>query len=113
MEYEQHQGRRPVDVSERNLGYDVVSEGDGEIRYIEVKARAEEGQIILTPNEWMTARQLGEKAWLYVVANAAREPRLYLIQNPAAKLRAVREVRIVRYVVERDEWKQASLQSSP
>jgi superfamily II DNA or RNA helicase len=124
MEYERKHGRTPRDVSGQNLGYDIVSEGgglpraetsassvepsSGEVRYIEVKARAGEGQIFLTPNEWMTARQLGGKAWLYVVADAATHPRLYPIQDPAAKLTPSQEVKIVRYVVERDEWKRVA-----
>jgi len=108
MEYERKQGRNPVDVSDQNLGYDIASEGDADMRYIEVKARAAEGSVFLTPNEWMTARQLGDKAWLYVVANAAKKPDLYRIQNPASKLKAAREVKIVRYVVERDNWKEAA-----
>lgn len=109
MEYERKQGRSPTDVSRQNLGYDIVSEGDGEVRYIEVKARAEEGQIFLTPNEWMTAKQLGEKAWLYVVTNAAAEPRLFRIQDPAGKLKPAQEVKIVRYVVQPDDWKRVAL----
>jgi hypothetical protein len=105
MEYERKRGRRPVDVSNKKLGYDIVSEMGSEVRYIEVKARAGEGQIYITPNEWMTARQLGDKAWLYVVANAKDKPQVFTIQNPASKLKAAREVKIVRYIVEPDDWK--------
>ncbi len=105
MEYERKQGRSPRDMSAEKLGYDVVSEKEGEVRYIEVKARAGEGQIFLTPNEWMTARQLGDKAWLYVIVDCAKKPRLHTIQNPAAKLKAAREVKIVRYAVAPEEWK--------
>jgi len=108
MEYERKHDRSPSDVSGKNLGYDVVSEGDDEVRYIEVKARVGEGQIFLTPNEWMTSKQLGPKAWLYVVANAMDKPQLYAIQDPASKLRPAREVKIVRYVVQRDEWKKVA-----
>lgn len=108
MEYERKHGRRPVDVSSQKLGYDIVSEAVDEIRYIEVKARAGEGQIYITPNEWMTARQLGDKAWLYVVANAKNEPCLYPIQNPASKLKPAREVEIVRYIVEPADWKKVA-----
>ena len=108
MEYERKHGRRPVDVSSQKLGYDIVSEAVDEIRYIEVKARVSEGQIYITPNEWMTARQLGDKAWLYVVANAKNEPRLYPIQNPASKLKPAREVEIVRYIVEPADWKKVA-----
>jgi len=107
MEYERKHGRTPRDVSGQKVGYDVVSEDETELRYIEVKARAGEGQIFLTPNEWMTLGQLGDNAWLYVVAQCADEPVLYTIQNPAKKLKPSREVKIVRYVVAPEEWKRS------
>ena len=105
MEYERKHWRAPRDVSAQKVGYDVVSEDETELRYIEVKARAGEGHIFLTPNEWRTARQLGDKAWLYVVANCGKQPELHTIQDPASKLKAAREVKIVRYVVAPEEWK--------
>ena len=105
-EYEQAQGRIPHDVSAQNLGYDIRSETpDGAVRYIEVKARARAGPIVLTPNEWLMARRLGEEYWLYVVENAATTPMLYTIQNPAAKLRP-EVVQTVRFVVK--QWKEAA-----
>ena len=108
MEYERSQGRSPEDVSALNLGYDIKShEGDGNYRYIEVKARAGEGAVALTPNEWLMAHRLGEEYWLYVVAGAnTKSPRLYIIENPAQNLSPEEEVRIVRYVVK--DWKSAA-----
>ena len=106
MEYEREHGRNPVDVSDDKRGYDIRSEGIEEIRYIEVKAKAEEGNLILTPNEWMTAKQLRDKYWLYIVTNAAKEPVLQPpIQDPASKLKPSNEIKIVRYVIGLDEWK--------
>ncbi|MGC9025838.1 MAG: DUF3883 domain-containing protein, partial [Chloroflexia bacterium] len=58
--------------------------------------------VVLTPNEWLMARRLGEEYWLYVVEHAATEPALYPIQNPAAKLRP-EVVQTVRFVVK--QWK--------
>jgi SNF2 family DNA or RNA helicase len=76
----------PADVSKDNLGYDIRSTDDnGGVRYIEVKGRAGTGAIILTPNEWMMAHRLRNEYWLYVVENAVREPRLYMVQNPASR----------------------------
>ncbi len=99
MNYEREQGRSPEDVSAQNLGYDIRSTSpDGSVRYIEVKARATTGAIVLTPNEWLMAHRLGDEYWLYIVENAATKPRLRTIQNPAAKLN-VEEVYDVRYVV--------------
>ncbi len=106
MAYERMQGRIPEDVSGQNLGYDIrsVSE-DGEVRYIEVKARATTGDVALTPNEWFKAKRFREQYWLYVVENAAISPTLYIINNPAEKLEVVEKVETVRFIVPVDEWK--------
>jgi len=109
MEYERENDRNPKDVSKDKRGYDIRSEAPDEIRYIEVKARAREGKLALTPNEWMTAKQLKDKYWLYIVTNASANPILQTpIQNPASKLKPSEEVKIVRYIVDLDEWKKAA-----
>jgi hypothetical protein len=106
MEYERKQGRSPKDVSSENNGYDIFSTSpSGEERYIEVKARATTGAIVLTNNEWIQAGRQGNKYWLYIVENAATEPRLCIIQNPAAKLQPEKVVEVVRYVIE--NWREA------
>jgi hypothetical protein len=109
--YERDHGRTPQDVSAENLGYDIRSLApDGTVRYIEVKARATTGPIVLTPNEWVMAQRLGNDYWLYVVEYAGerhgRTPVLYTIQNPAAKLQPQEVVEIVRFVV--SDWKKAA-----
>jgi len=105
MEYELAQGRTPEDVSQENLGYDVRStDPNGAVRYIEVKARATSGAIILTPNEWLMARRLQQEYWLYVVENVSTNPTLHTLQNPAATLQPEQVVEIVRYVVK--DWKE-------
>ena len=105
MDYESSHGRTPEDVSSQNLGYDIRSHDDKEnYRYMEVKARAKEGAVALTPNEWLMAQRLKAEYWLYVVVNAASNPELYLIHNPAANLEPDKEVDIVRYIVK--NWKE-------
>ncbi|MDZ7268318.1 MAG: DUF3883 domain-containing protein [candidate division KSB1 bacterium] len=107
MAYEREHGRTPEDVSLQDLGYDLRSQApDGSLRYIEVKAHATTGAILLTPNEWLMAQRLGDEYWLYVVENAATTPTLYSIRNPAAKLSADEVVEIVRFVVK--DWKEAA-----
>jgi len=108
MEYETKQNRNPEDVHLQNLGFDIRSRGKEETRYIEVKARAEKGKIALTPNEWIAAQRFGDNYWLYIVTNALVSPKLHIIQNPAAQLKAVEEVEVVRYLVEKDEWKRVA-----
>ena len=105
MEYERINSRIPVDVSKENLGYDIRSKGRGELRYIEVKARTREGEIALTPNEWFKAKRFGKQYWLYIVANAATNPTLYIINNPAENIKPEEKIEIVRYIVSENEWK--------
>jgi len=100
MAYERKQGRQVEDVSAHNLGYDIRSLGaEGDVRYIEVKARARTGPIALTPNEWLMAHRLGDEYWLYIVENAAQDPTLHRIRNPAAVLQPEEKVEVVRYIV--------------
>jgi superfamily II DNA or RNA helicase len=105
MEYEKNQGREPEDVSKENLGFDIRSKGDGETRYIEVKARADEGQIALTANEWFKAKRFKEQYWLYVVFNAVENPILYIINNPAENLDVQEKIEVVRFVIPLKECK--------
>jgi SNF2 family DNA or RNA helicase len=107
LEYERANGREPEDVSQENLGFDIRSKDkEGNIRYIEVKARKDEGPIALTPNEVFKARRFGKDYWLYVVSNAATNPKLYLINNPAESLEMERKVEVVRFLVPSREWKE-------
>lgn len=107
MKHEREQGRSPKDVSKENPGFDIRSTAlDGTVRYIEVKARATTGPVDLTPNEWLMAQRLGEEYWLYIVENASSDPVLYMIQNPADKLRPEKVIETVRYLVK--DWKEAA-----
>jgi hypothetical protein len=109
MAYERQRGWRPEDVSQENLGFDVRSHGpEGEIRRIEVKGRAGEGAVRLSPNEWMKAQQLGESFWLYIVVNCANEPQLWVMPDPASKLKPEEEVRVTSYFVDRGAWRAAA-----
>lgn len=99
LAYERSQGWQPEDVSAENLGFDIRSTGPtGEKRYIEVKARAGEGAVSLTQNEWFKAQRFGADYWLSVVLNAARQPQLHRIPNPAAALKPEPRAE-VRYLV--------------
>jgi len=110
MAFEIAQGRSPEDVAAQNLGFDIRSKASDEsIRYIEVKARARDGKIALTPNEWLMAHRLGNEYWLYVViASEGPVEKLipYRIQNPAEKLKPEEEVEVVRFIV--TDWKSAA-----
>ena len=105
--YEKDHDRIPKDISAENVGYDIKSTSEDEVRYIEVKARAQTGEIFLTPNEWMIAQRLREEYWLYVVEYAGTDnPKLYTIQDPAMKLSPERIVEAYRW--RSDDWKEAA-----
>jgi len=101
MEYEQKQERIPEDVSNENLGFDIRSvDKNNNIRYIEVKARAQTGAIALTQNEWFKAQRFGDDYYLYVVFNASTSPELHIIPNPAAILKPEEKIEMVRYIID-------------
>ncbi|MDI6791681.1 MAG: helicase-related protein [bacterium] len=100
MAYERKKGREPEDVSTENLGFDIRSRDEnGNVRYIEVKTRAETGAVSLTQNEWFKAQRFKDDYYLYAVMNAAQKPQLYIIRNPAENLETEEKVEVVRYVV--------------
>jgi SNF2 family DNA or RNA helicase len=109
-EYELRHSRSPVDVSSENLGFDIRSTDNQEtIRYIEVKARAGIGNVALTQNEWFKAKRFGDDYYLYVVLNASNEPTLYIIKNPAKRLKPEQRIEAVRYLVNYEEVKEKGL----
>ncbi|MCX7985166.1 MAG: helicase-related protein [Bacteroidetes bacterium] len=104
LEYEQKQGRIPEDVSAQNLGFDIRSTDEsGNVRYIEVKARAQTGSLALTQNEWFKAQRFGDDYYLYVVFNAISTPELHIVPNPAKILKPEEKHEIVRYLIDCNE----------
>jgi hypothetical protein len=108
MRYERSRGWTPVDVSAEGEHYDIRSESPtGEKRFIEVKGRAQSGAIVLTGPEVDKLRQLGERAWLYVVTFCKGDrPRLRTIQDPISRLSPEMLYRQVQYLVEEGDWAQ-------
>jgi SNF2 family DNA or RNA helicase len=101
MTHESRQGRFPEDVSAQNLGYDIRSTSkDQSKRYIEVKARSKEGFVSLTQNEWFKASRFKDDYYLYAVFHSATKPELYIIQNPAEKIKAEEKIEMVRYIID-------------
>ena len=91
IEHEQKQGRKARSMAHLNAGYDVISEGEGETRYIEVKgteaAWGERG-VAMTPTQFFYARENSDRDhWLYVVEDVfSQSPRIHKIQNPSEKV---------------------------
>jgi hypothetical protein len=96
----------PEDISLENLGFDIRSKDkQGNVRYIEVKARAESGGVSLTQNEWFKAKRFKEDYYLYAVLNVATKPELYIIKNPAEHLSPEEKFEAVRYIVSLEDIK--------
>jgi len=84
MEFERSKERSPSDVSKLFRGYDIKSEGQDEVRFIEVKGVNEEKPVEITYNEWAKAESLEEDYWLYIVVGPRKEDHeLHRFQNPA------------------------------
>jgi len=105
IKHEEDRGWRPEDVSKENLGFDIRSikyNEDGtlkDIRYIEVKARAREGAVRISANEWKKAKRFEDKYWLYIITGAGREPKLRRINNPANKFKIDEDIYATGYII--------------
>ena len=110
MNYEKEHGWIAEDVHEENLGFDIRStkyseEGTfGDIRYIEAKARALDGAIRLTANEWKKAKRFKEKYWLYVVTFAGTSaPNLERFQNPTEEFTIDEDIYATGYIIPKEK----------
>jgi hypothetical protein len=108
MSFEKVRGWAPMDVSRDGEHYDIRSQGPaGEKRFIEVKGRAASGPIVLTGPEVDKLRQLGSRAWLYIVTFCkSDQPRLRMIQDPLSALSPEMLYRQVQFVVSESDWEQ-------
>ena len=91
IKYEEARGWKVQSVEEENRGFDLISRRPHpedpntaiEVRFIEVKGRAEVGEVLLSTNEYKTAERLKSDYWFYVVFNCATKPEVHVIQDPA------------------------------
>ena len=106
MRYERSRGWTPYDVSKDGEHYDIRSESPtAEKRFIEVKGRAQTGDVIITGPEVDKLRQLGDRAFLYIVTFCKDERRrLRIIQNPMSQLTPEMLYRQVQFLIEERDW---------
>lgn len=110
IEYEKARGWQVVSVEQENRGFDLISRqpdsGDplkaSLVRFIEVKGRANIGEVALTTNEYKTAARLKGDYWLYVVFNCASSPEVHTIQDPV-KLNWQPYVKIEHYQLKAED----------
>lgn len=88
--YEEARGWKVQSVEAENRGFDLISRLPHPedpatalgIRFIEVKGRAEIGEVALSANEYKTAERLRQDYWLYVVFDCGNKPAVHPIQDP-------------------------------
>ena len=91
IRYEEARGCSVQSVEDEDRGFDLISRRPHpedpqtaiEVRFIEVKGRANVGEVALSTNEFKTAQRLKKDYWLYTVFNCATEPDIHTIQDPA------------------------------
>jgi superfamily II DNA or RNA helicase len=91
IKHEEAQGRVVESVEADNRGFDLISrklhpedpKTAIDVRFIEVKGRADTGDIALTSNEYNTAKRLKKDYYLYIVLHCATTPSLNIFQDPA------------------------------
>ncbi len=89
--YEQARGWVVESVERDNKGFDLISRKPHPqdpqtaiaVRFIEVKGRADVGEVLLSKHEYDSAVRLKDDYWLYVVYHCATRPEVHPIQNPA------------------------------
>jgi superfamily II DNA or RNA helicase len=103
MEHERAQGRQVYDVSEKNLGYDIISLdlNSGDLRLIEVKGIGDtDSSVLLTPNERRVAEDRRDCYWLYVVTHCNTTPRLREPIRDPARLDWVEVTKVAHYRID-------------
>lgn len=83
IEIEKFFGNTAVDVSKKNVGYDIESTTpNGEKRYIEVKSVKDDGSFSITNNEYTAAHQYGNQYYMCLLIQSAQNIQVIYIQNP-------------------------------
>ncbi len=90
IRHEESRGWVVESVETENRGFDLISRRPHphvlgtfvEVRFIEVKGRAQVGEVALSANEYKTAQRLGSDYWLYVVYHCAAAPELHVVCDP-------------------------------
>lgn len=98
MEIEEYLGNTAIDVSKKNVGYDIESmTPDGQYRYIEVKSLSSENSIFsITNNEYTSAHQLSDSYYICLVS----EGKAIYIQNPIKNLHFEKRIRQWEWICE-------------
>ncbi len=99
-EIEREKGNTVKDVSEQNVGYDIMSVSpSGKMSYIEVKSLKTPGEpFIMTNNEYTTAHQYGKDYFLCLVTQTDPPTVLYINDPLNAEAHIEKRVRMWEWV---------------
>lgn len=91
IEHEMMKGREARSMAHSNPGYDVISEGGGDSRYIEVKgteaAWGERGVALTAPQFFYARENPDRDHWMYVVEDVfSQTPKVHEIHSPSKKV---------------------------
>jgi len=82
-----------IDRRDYGCGYDFEICNGNDSFFIEVKGlAAKEGGVLFTNKEWKTAVKNGSKYFLVLIKNLQSSPEVIIIQDPALKLKAERNI---------------------
>jgi hypothetical protein len=92
-------------VEKENRGFDLISrkmhpedsQTAIDLKFIEVKGRAQVGDVALSSNEFKTAERLKKDYWLYVVFNCSSKPEIHVVRDPS-RLEWKSVVRVEQYL---------------
>ena len=95
IEIESFFGNKAIDVSKRNLGYDIESlTPKGVKRYIEVKLISNNNNSFsITNNEYTAAHQYGDDYFICLIKDAKGDSQAIYIQNPLRNLNFEKRIR--------------------
>lgn len=83
LEIEKYFGNIAIDVSKKNVGYDVESTTpNGKKRYIEVKSVSQDGSFSITNNEYTAAHQYGDEYYLCLLVQNEQSVQVIYVRNP-------------------------------
>lgn len=91
-----------LDVSKRNIGYDLEATAkNGEKRYYEVKSVNSLGDMfVMTNNELLTASQHPQQYFMCIVHQTDKKIEMCLIKDPANTLNLEKRARVWEYICE-------------
>lgn len=82
-----------IDCRDLGCGYDFEIKNNEQKYFIEIKGlSSSDGGILLTNKEWQTALKYKEKYYLIIIKNLSTVPSVIIIQNPALKLKAQKNI---------------------